>query len=181
MRRRPLSYAALLSAGLLLIVLGFWTGSYERQRDVRFGPLVDGGALPFHAANLESSQGGVWLQTISTSSAAAAASKTHVNLLGVSVTSGDVLVAQPSTYIHSVAVRIPYWSFAGVASILPLLWVRGVRRQRRRFRSGHCPGCGFDLRMTPDACPECGLVIVRETADEHESRGTFRHLDRAPL
>ena len=181
MRRRPLTYAALVSAALLLLLLGLWAGSYEQQRDVKFGPLVDGGALPFHAANLESSKGGVWLQTIRPSSATAATSNTHLNLLGISVTSADVLMAQPSTYIRSAAVRIPYWFFTGVALIFPLLWLRDLRRERRRFRSGHCPRCGFDLRMTPDGCPECGLVIVRETVDEHESQAGFRHLHRAPL
>jgi hypothetical protein len=44
-----------------------------------------------------------------------------------------------------------------VFSTLPLYLV-ATRLTKLRVRAGFCVGCGYDLRGTPDRCPECGLI-----------------------
>jgi hypothetical protein len=56
-------------------------------------------------------------------------------------------------------VEIPLWALL----LPPLLWtifaVRSYRRKRARERVGHCRKCGYDLRASKDACPECGAPV----------------------
>jgi hypothetical protein len=58
--------------------------------------------------------------------------------------------------------RVPYWWFIVATLPLPLLWLsnqgwRYIRRLQRRAE-GRCPICAYDLRATPDRCPECGHI-----------------------
>jgi hypothetical protein len=52
--------------------------------------------------------------------------------------------------------RVPCWFLLLVAGS-PAAWRAGrVMAGARRRRRGLCQACGYDLRATPDECPECG-------------------------
>jgi hypothetical protein len=56
---------------------------------------------------------------------------------------------------------LPYWAVALAAAGLPAVSLRHILRGRRRRRLGRCWHCGYDLRASPDRCPECGALPGR--------------------
>jgi hypothetical protein len=55
-------------------------------------------------------------------------------------------------------VWIAHRNVAVVLAISPLIMLWRASRRRRRSPNELCPACNYDLRATPDRCPECGLV-----------------------
>jgi hypothetical protein len=52
---------------------------------------------------------------------------------------------------------VPLWPIAALS--LPLTAVRSIKwRRRQRSKVGCCAKCGYDLRATPQRCPECGTA-----------------------
>ncbi|HEY7088039.1 MAG TPA: hypothetical protein VH518_08120 [Tepidisphaeraceae bacterium] len=59
----------------------------------------------------------------------------------------------------------PGWYLMAITGVLPALWlcleVPRILRRRRRARAGHCLVCGYDLRASPERCPECGTTCTK--------------------
>jgi hypothetical protein len=53
---------------------------------------------------------------------------------------------------------VPCWML-GLLTVAPASVVTRSARRRYRRPVGYCRHCGYDLRATPDRCPECGLVV----------------------
>ena len=56
-------------------------------------------------------------------------------------------------------VSFPAWLLALCAAILPAAWSAGLARRSRRRLQNHCISCGYDLRASPERCPECGTRV----------------------
>ncbi|HWE97527.1 MAG TPA: hypothetical protein VG269_26450 [Tepidisphaeraceae bacterium] len=65
-------------------------------------------------------------------------------------------------------VVLPHWVIFALLAVLPsfrLALIAGgwmIRKFRRK--EGCCAACGYDLRATPDRCPECGAVPAAANA-----------------
>ena len=58
-------------------------------------------------------------------------------------------------------VSIPLWLPAVILSASPIIWLAQIRLRRYRGRNNLCSTCGYDLRATPDRCPECGKSVAK--------------------
>jgi hypothetical protein len=65
----------------------------------------------------------------------------------------------PASSIRYFYFTVPFWFLTLLFSLLPVRHFRATLRSNRWRRAGCCPTCGYDLRASPEKCPECGAEV----------------------
>ena len=68
----------------------------------------------------------------------------------------------PLGSVSRLLIQLPAVPTTEASGVLPLVWYSAfiIRRHRRRaVVRGACARCGYDLRASPDQCPECGTRL----------------------
>jgi hypothetical protein len=166
---------SVLSLLLFVATLALWVRSYWRYDS--WSRVADGVitfSLFTHPARLNVSWGRMWSDVIPSEG------WQHDS---VSVFTRDApMFALKRTHVRQTFlgqdtwdIRFPFWVPCIAFTIAPTYCALGPHRCRaKRRKLGLCPVCGYDLRATPDRCPECGTStpIVGGAAGEAKRYNT---------
>ena len=160
MRRRLFTCLAALSFGLFVLMVIATAGqavfrAHERSL-VEWKTASHDYAVGFKAFGFQFSRNERWPGKQPAYVALARAQSTGIPLATYQtaelVGTGGATVRSAVFYSTALPLILP--------AILPALWLIRRARQRCQSRAGLCPQCGYDLRATPDRCPECGRAAV---------------------
>ena len=182
MTRLLLNFLSLASVVLLAAAAGLWVRSYQVRDEFRWirhddpsvigyrslstepgvvrlrsGTYVyDGAAPPFLVKCYQRNYAAGWKhRRVEPAAVAAAKGRWGPSL----PTWNQSSLRSQASALHSCQIDTPCWIPAGAAMVLPGAWWLLSVRRKARFAAGQCPRCGYDLRATPERCPECGTVV----------------------
>ena len=170
MTRRLLNFLSALSLLLCVAVALLWVRSFKSSELISW-VRRDATGSRLAATSCMASRGGVavslerWEADQSKRAGACGPGLHHesdvayeldVNPLGFGAGRTDDTNLGPAGVGSADWVVVPLWTLAAALASPPALSCAAALRRRRLNRAGHCPACGYDLRATPDRCPECG-------------------------
>src|SRR5690242_11214938 len=181
MRRKLFTIVAALSAVLFMAVVALWVRSYwvsdNWVRDapgVRMGVGSERGRVAWRHVGFTPGTpvqfiGAPGYQAVTVTSSATISMVTpgSWSFAGFRGSHSQMAIGRPPAPSGVITIdefTLPLWAPALAAAILPALWLLLWVRRRRCTPAGCCPQCGYDLRATPERCPECGAVAGKEAA-----------------
>jgi len=184
---RRFTIASALSLAACVEVTSFWIGSYSTpfssdRTSYRLASSVWGydtvsyraGALNATWLRISAPRGHINADIIGkwSSSSGYYAEPDRVLLPEISIDHCRLGIGGSWVWVEGTIV-LPYWPLFFGTTALPTMWLLAAlarRKMVRRARAGLCVRCGYDLRATPDRCPECGLAVVsHDTAERAEN------------
>jgi len=70
----------------------------------------------------------------------------------------------PGGELYAANIALPHWLLLITAATTPAVDLVLLCRRRRKQQLDLCRKCGYDLRASPERCPECGTPIGRTAA-----------------
>jgi hypothetical protein len=95
--------------------------------------------------------------------------RTYFRLAGFWLTYDEDIISRPLLIKRKTALSVPYWAVEALCLLMIARYLGRARTLYRRKRNGRCLACGYDLRASPDRCPECGCE--RAPAPEPKKSG----------
>ena len=70
-----------------------------------------------------------------------------------------VLISRTKLPIDTLVMLVPIWPLSAVSGAVCIGRAVVIAKRATRRRRRHCLNCGYDLRESPNRCPECGTAV----------------------
>jgi hypothetical protein len=101
----------------------------------------------------------------------------QINMAGSALRGQTIIRHRDGGLLKCQYAVVPLVALLPIVLVWPIAWGARIRAIERRRKGNRCPNCGYDLRESPQLCPECGQAVMRlidEGVDQFEE-GQITH------